>query len=87
MNLLNILNGRGGGAILLAILLIITIVVSLTSKKKTVQEVKETKTYEGVTSPLNTDDEDATVASLIAAIECRNEYHKNVQVISVRKVG
>lgn len=37
--------------------------------------------------PLNLDDEDATVASLIAAIECREEYKKNVQVISVRKVG
>ena len=38
-------------------------------------------------SPLDLNDEDATVASLIAAIECRNETHKNVQVISVREVN
>ena len=51
-------------------------------------EVEETKTVSTVSaSPLDLNDEDATVASLIAAIECRNEFKKNVQVISVRKVG
>lgn len=38
-------------------------------------------------SPLNVNDEDALVASLVAAIECRNEYKKNVQIVSVRKVN
>ena len=38
-------------------------------------------------SPLDLNDEDALVASLVASIELRNETHKNVQVISVRKVG
>ena len=38
-------------------------------------------------APLDTNDEDALVASLIAAIECRNEYKKNVQIVSVRKVN
>lgn len=51
------------------------------------EEVKETKVQTVAASPLDLNDEDATVASLVAAIECRNEYKKNVQVISVRKVG
>ena len=51
------------------------------------EEVKETKVQTVSASPLDLNDEDATVASLVAAIECRNEYKKNVQVISVRKVG
>ena len=38
-------------------------------------------------SKLNLDDEEAMVASLIASIECRKKYKKNVRVISVRKVG
>lgn len=35
---------------------------------------------------LNIDDEQATVACLIAAIECRNEYKKDVRIINVREV-
>lgn len=38
-------------------------------------------------TPLDPNDEDAMVASLIAAIECRNENKKNVRVVSVRKVS
>ena len=52
-----------------------------------VEEVKQEVINEVKTSPLDLNDEDATVASLIAAIECRNEYKKNVQVISVRRIG
>ena len=37
--------------------------------------------------PLDINDEDAVVASLIASIEAHNETNKNVQVISVRKVN
>ena len=49
-----------------------------------VQEVKENKV---TASPLDLNDEDATVAALVASIECRNEFKKNVKVISVRKVN
>ena len=55
--------------------------------EETEEEVKEVKENKSVASSLDLNDEDATVASLVAAIECRNEYKKNVQVISVRKVG
>ncbi|MBO4219176.1 MAG: hypothetical protein IKX74_05320 [Erysipelotrichaceae bacterium] len=37
-------------------------------------------------SPLDENDEDATVAALVAAIEGRNEWHKDVRIVSVREV-
>ena len=85
----DILSQPGSGAILLAILLVITIVYSCYKKKNPKQEeVKEEVVKENkVASPLDLDDEDATVACLIAAIECRNETHKNVQVISVKEIN
>ena len=51
-------------------------------KEETKEVIKKT-----VSSPLDLSDEDATVAALVAAIECRNEYKKNVQIVSIRKVG
>ena len=44
-----------------------------------------TKTKE--IAPLDLNDEDATVAYLVAAIECRNEAHSNVQIVSVRRIS
>ena len=50
------------------------------------QEMRETEdTKKNI--PLDMNDEDAVVASLVAAIECRNEYQKNVRIVSVRKVA
>lgn len=37
-------------------------------------------------SPLDLQDEDATVAALIASIECHSETGKNVRVVSVREI-
>ena len=48
----------------------------------TVEEVKETKTY----SKLDLNDEDATVACLVASIDYRNETHKNVRIVCVKEV-
>ena len=63
--------------------------VKLVKKKKASETVKEVKTGENTSKeiPLDMNDEDAVVASLVAAIECRNEYHKNVKVVSVRNVA
>ena len=85
----DILSQPGSGAILLAILIIVAIAVSLYKKKnpKVEEVVEETKEFNKTASPLDLNDEDATVACLIAAIECRNEYHKNVQVISVKEIN
>ena len=38
-------------------------------------------------APLDVNDEDATVACLVAAIECRNQAYKNVQIVSVRRIS
>lgn len=50
------------------------------------EEIENVVPKAGAT-PLDINDEDAVVASLVAAIECRNEYKKNVQIVSVRKVN
>jgi len=76
------------------ILLIITILAEIVSKiiyqfekkylpkdeQAAIQNVKN----EAETLDLN--DENKTIACLIASIECRNETHKNVKVISVKEV-
>ena len=49
--------------------------------------VEETPQVSNTACPLDINDEDAVVASLIASIEAHNETNKNVQVISVRKVN
>ena len=93
MNITNILNGtqtEGTGILALVFLAIVAaIYLAVNKNKPQKQEVVETTSDEvsREVSPLDVNDEDAVVASLIAAIECRNEYHKNVQVISVRKVN
>ena len=49
--------------------------------------VEEMPQVSNAACPLDINDEDAVVASLIASIEAHNETNKNVQVISVRKVN
>ena len=61
-------------------LLILFLFLKLKKRKKQEQPVKEAE-------PLDLNDENKTVAALVAAIECRNEEHRNVRVISVREVG
>ena len=77
--------------IIALILYILGLIVFLRYEAKHENEPEqEAKTHKQETiraCPLDLDDEDATIACLIASIECRNEYKKNVQVISVRKVG
>ena len=76
------------GLIALVLLIIALIIFVRTYKEDDDQEQQEQKQQQLATStsPLDINDEDATVASLIAAIECRNETGKNVHVISVREV-
>ena len=61
-------------------------------EKKTIPAMSEEVT-QTVSSPvvssasrLDLNDEDATVAALIASIEYRNEVKKNVRVVSIREV-
>ena len=80
--------GEGTGLIAILILAIIGIAYYyLKPKKKLVETTETTEETNKEVAPLDITDEDATVASLVAAIECRNEFKKNVQVISVRRIG
>ena len=76
-------------AILLIIILLTEAIGNAINKATPVAEVA-TQTNAPVAtsaaSPLNINDEDATVAALVASIDYRNETKKNIQVISVREV-
>ncbi|MBQ2658771.1 MAG: hypothetical protein IJF87_09415 [Erysipelotrichaceae bacterium] len=65
---------------IIAYLLILFVFLKLKKRKKPEQVTEEAQ-------PLDLSDENKTVAALVAAIECRNEEHRNVRVISVKEVG
>ena len=62
----------------------ITSVGQLAKRKKENKAENPTINEEKVSVNLN--DEDATVAVLVASIDYRNETHKNVKVISVKEI-
>ena len=68
---------------------ILYLILKLSGKKKgdtkTETIMEETKRVE--VERLDPEDEDATVACLVAAIDCRSQYHKNVQIIGVRRIS
>jgi len=70
--------------------LILFVILKLTKKKRVTKEEttdnnveEKNRTYER----LDLADEDATVACLVASIDARQQYHKNVQILSVRRIG
>lgn len=67
--------------IILAIILLIN--KNKKPKEEEIQEVKQNKTYQR----LDTDDEDALVASLVASIDYQSETNKNIEVLSVRRIS
>ena len=73
--------------VILLIVLVIFIKYQVNKEDEVEEEEVETKEVKATRTPLDLNDEDAVVASLIASIECLNATKKNVQVISVRKVG
>ena len=82
MSFINYETGEGTGIIALLVLAIILVIYELIKRNK---PTKETEEYKEV-SPLNIEDEDATVACLVAAIDYRNETHKNIRIVSVKEV-
>ena len=73
-----------------AVLLLIIVLTEIISKVAGKEETKEVATAASANttaySSLNINDEDATIACLIASIDLRNETNKQVQVLSVREV-
>ncbi len=83
-------NANYTGIIAIFVYLCLFILLTKLRKKKAVEveePLSEVKEITRSVTPLDPNDEDALVASLIAAIECRNEYHRNVQIVSVREIG
>ncbi|MBQ3295261.1 MAG: hypothetical protein IJH00_02090 [Erysipelotrichaceae bacterium] len=67
---------------------ILYLILKLPKKKKGAAETETIKETERVeVERLDPEDEDATVACLVAAIDCRQQYHKNVQIIGVRRIS
>lgn len=75
------------GIIALIILIVVGCYLLTRKKDEVIEEVKEDKVVERVCCPLDVNDEDATVACLIASIDARQQTKKNMQVISVRRIG
>ena len=73
-------NNYSGIIAIIGYLLLLFIFLKLRKRKKTEEVTEEAQ-------PLDLNDEYKTVAALVAAIECRNEEHRNVRVISVKEVG
>lgn len=89
--------GTGGIIALLAIamvfivLIIIIVLTDLVSKIAGKDDEKQIESNPVIsngaaTLPLNINDENATIACLVASIDMRNETKKNIQVVSVREV-
>lgn len=69
--------------VLIVIIVLTEIISKFAGKDEEKQVVPSSKV---VAQSLNLDDEDATVACLVASIAMREETKKNVQVVSVREV-
>ena len=77
--MLEVLNKYSGIIAILVYSMILFVIMKI--KRNKAEEEKENAAVS-----LDLNDEDATVACLVAAIECRNETHKNVRIVSVREV-
>ena len=64
----------------------LVLVIILAFKKDKPEDEQEDEKEERTFTPLDVNDEDATVACLVAAIDLREQTGKNVQVLSVREV-
>ena len=83
MDLLNLIKNYSGIFALLIYLIILIVIMSINKRRNKKSITINSEEYKA----LDLNDENAVVASLIAAIECRNEYHKNVKVVNVREVA
>lgn len=73
--------------IIMLIVLAVAIIYALYFKPEKKLEKEETQVSKLATTPLDLNDEDATIACLVASIDYYEEIKKDVKVISVRRVG
>ncbi len=75
--------------VIMLIVLAVFIIYALYFKpvKKDKEENNITTVSKVEATPLDLNDEEATIAALIASIDYYNEIKKDVKVISVRRVG
>ena len=68
--------------------LILWLILAISGRRKRTKAEPVRTPQPAVTnaSRLDENDEDAVVAALVAAIEGRNEWHKNVRIVSIREV-
>ena len=66
---------------------ILYLILKLSKKKGTDTNKEVTEETRTVSERLDPEDEDATIACLVAAIDCRNQYHKNVEIVGVRRIS
>lgn len=66
---------------------ILYLILKLSKKKGTDTNNKFAEETRTVSERLDPEDEDATIACLVAAIDCRNQYHKNVEIVGVRRIS
>lgn len=84
MSIQDILNNYSGIVAIFGYLLALIIIMSF-RKGKDSTVVEDNTVKEDL--PLGINDEDATIACLIASIDYRNECHEDIRIKSVRKVG
>ena len=82
---MEIINNYSGIVALIVYGLILVLILSLRKKKEV--EPETVRTINSVRTPLDLKDEDAVVACLVAAIECREECHRNVAIRNVRRIA
>lgn len=79
---------------ILMVFLILVLIIFLTelvakamgNDEEKEETVVETKTVTSSVEHLDLNDEDATVAALVASIDYRNKTKKNIRVVSIREV-
>ena len=84
MSIQDIWNNYSGIVAIFGYLLVLIIIMSF--RKGNDSTVLEDNTVKE-DLPLDINDEDATIACLIASIDYRNECHEDIRIKSVRKVG
>ena len=87
--MLELIHNYSGIVAIIVYSFILFLILKFRKPEKVEEEVQEEEpSFEPERlSPLDINDEDAVVASLIASIEAHNETKKNVRVVSVREVG